>query len=48
MSFGESAINIAKVRPGTIIGVINPRLMPKKEGETDQKYGNSFSIESEA
>jgi len=30
MCFGESAISINKIRPGTIIAVINPRMMPKK------------------
>lgn len=30
MSFGESALKLTKIRPGTIIAVINPRLMPKK------------------
>ena len=30
MCFGESAMKMSNIRPGTIVGVINPRLMPKK------------------
>lgn len=30
MCFGENSIKMSNIRPGTIVGVINPRLMPKK------------------
>jgi hypothetical protein len=47
MSFGESAIAVNKIRPGTIIAVINPRLMPKKAGASDQN-GHTFCVDSDA
>ena len=33
MSFGDSASAVTKIRPGTIIAVINPRLMPRKPNQ---------------
>lgn len=48
MSFGESAIQITKIRPGTIIAVINPRMMPKKQNQPADQNGHTFCIDSEA
>ena len=48
MSFGESAIKIGKIRPGTIIAVINPRMMPKKPNQPADRNGHTFCIDSDA
>jgi len=48
MTFGESAIAITKIRPGTIIAVINPRLMPKKPNVKADQNCHTFCIDSEA
>ena len=48
MCFGEAAIKINSIRPGTIIAVINPRLMPKQKDQAADKNGHTFCIDSEA
>lgn len=45
MSFGEAAPFALKLRPGTVIAVISPKLMPKKD---DTDHGFSFCIDGEA
>lgn len=45
MSFGDASSKMHQIRPGTVIAVINPRLMPKRG---DSEHSNSFCIESEA
>jgi len=44
MSFGDASAKMHLIRPGTVVAVINPRLMPKRGDE----HANSFCIESEA
>lgn len=44
MAFGDAAPNMLNIRPGTVIAVINPRLMPKRGDER----GYSFCIDGEA
>ena len=48
MAFGESATAITKIRPGTILAVINPRLMPRKPNQPADQCGHTFCIDSEA
>ena len=48
MSFGESASVVTKIRPGTIIAVINPRMMPRKPNQPADQNDHTFCIDSEA
>ena len=48
MCFGESALKMSNIRPGTIVGVINPRLMPKNKNASADQNGLTFCIDGEA
>ena len=45
MSFGDAAPKVMNIRPGTVILVVNPKMMPKKE---NNEHGHSFCIDGEA
>ena len=44
MCFGDSAQLVAKIRPGTVVQILNPKVL-KSNGNKDQ--GIAFSIDSE-
>jgi len=45
MSFGDAAPKIMNIRPGTVVLVCNPKMMPKKE---NNDHGHSFCVDGEA
>jgi hypothetical protein len=48
MAFQEVALPISKLSIGTVIGVLNPRLMKQQAGVDNKENGITYSIELEA
>lgn len=48
MAFQEVAVPISKLSVGTVIGVLNPRLMKQQSGVDSKDNSITFSIELEA
>jgi hypothetical protein len=46
MCFGEAAKEMVNLRYGVVIGILNPKLLPKKDG-SDFK-GLTFAVETAA